>query len=466
MYPRRRSILLGKFLFKIMYFELKEGKLIKRKCEDGMVIDDAVLKNIYTKKIDEKHNLLIDTQHDKCYIINESAEKVGIPKEIYNEIIKPKESNKDSSPNKIVTFILAITYSCNLHCTYCYQQHDPDLNRNLISKADLRKVLDTIGEYMVNHPDKQVEMGLFGGEPLLVQNEEIIDEVFKFCKEKKIRVHITTNGVNLDYYLKKIIINRKIISSINPTIDSVKLNYSTRKNLNDNKNVDGETEKIIKCVKTLLYYKVPVNIATNVDRHNCKHIWETHDDFKRLGLMDDDRFVWSIGRVDDRLYETNYPDIIREDEIISELLKYKMPINMHAAFLKTTYNLVNKMGVDLHQHELKGIHNYCWNSSNQDIVFYIDNDLNTYRCTYTVGRPKYKIFDFSKEQIETYKIRDVTNIQYRECEECKIGGYCGGGCQLSHAVNFERCCQYEKETFENFVDNILISYIKMKLKEL
>ena len=111
MYPRRRSILLGKFLFKIMYFELKEGKLIKRKCEDGMVIDDAVLKNIYTKKIDEKHNLLIDTQHDKCYIINESAEKVGIPKEIYNEIIKPKESNKDSSPNKIVTFVHIVTNS-------------------------------------------------------------------------------------------------------------------------------------------------------------------------------------------------------------------------------------------------------------------------------------------------------------------------------------------------------------------
>ena len=122
------------------------------------------------------------------------------------------------------------------------------------------------------------------------------------------------------------------------------------------------------------------------------------------------------------------------------------------------------MGYNTHQDELKGINNYCWTSSNLDNVFYIDSNMKTYRCTYTVGRPQKSIFDFTLENLMKYEIPQKNSDSYEECTNCEIGGYCGGGCQLSHSTNFEKCCGEEKKNFEQFMDRIFIPYINKILK--
>ena len=71
----------------------------------------------------------------------------------------------------------------------------------------------------------------------------------------------------------------------------------------------------------------------------------TLDDLKKLQLLQDKNFAWTIGRVDDRLYETNFPDIMMESEILAELQSKPLPDNVHAAFLKTCYNFADKMGL-------------------------------------------------------------------------------------------------------------------------
>lgn len=441
-----------------MIYELDNGKLKKLNDNGVLIKDNHILNQIYTTNLNDDTMLIIDSNKNKCYIVSKDIINNGIPQNLYKNLVKKEKRHVHTSSD--VTFIIAMSYNCNLHCTYCYQQHDKALDKKLISKDSLNNILNVIEKYMNKNPDKNIELGLFGGEPLLRQNEPIIDLILSFCKKHGIRVHITTNGYNLDYFLKKIIINRRIISSINPTIDSLKLNYVTRKNLSNDKNCNEETTKLILCIKTLLNYGINVNVATNVDKHNYKDIWKTYDDFCELELMQNKFFTWSIGRVDDRLYETNYPDIIHESEIITELLNHEIPANMHIAFLKTTYNLVIKMGLKLNQKELKGEHNYCWNSSTLDNVFYVDSSLRTFRCTYTVGRPNHSLFKFSLDNIESYKANNITNESYKECIGCKIGGYCGGGCQLSHKTDFDRCCSYEQETFEMFLNKIFIPYIK------
>lgn len=300
---------------------------------------------------------------------------------------------------------------------------------------------------------------MFGGEPLLPANETIIDKVFDFCKNNFIPVNIVTNGSYLEYYIKKIVINRAIIGTICPTIDSTSLNYVTRRTISEESN-RSNTEKLIKCIKTLLYYGIKVNVATNIDRHNVDQLERIKDDFEKLGLLQNrECFEWSIGRVDDRLCETGYKDIITEGEIIEKLLEIKRPINMHAAFIKTAYNLLDKIGVDIRQSERRGVHNYCWNSSPQDTVFYIDAQLKTYRCTYTVGRTDHSIMNFTLENIENYFPVNRTALDYDRCKKCNIGGYCGGGCQLTYQINPSIVCKTEKESFDYFVEHVLTKYI-------
>lgn len=118
-------------------------------------------------------------------------------------------------------FILAITYKCNLHCPYCYQQHDTTLNKTIMSEEKLRYILGTIDMYKHRHPKKTISIGLFGGKPLQPETIKIVEIVLKFCVKNLIALHITTNGTNLSLFLKLFIMHRNIISSINSTIDSM-----------------------------------------------------------------------------------------------------------------------------------------------------------------------------------------------------------------------------------------------------
>ena len=88
-----------------------------------------------------------------------------------------------------------------------------------------------------------------------------------------------------------------------------------------------------------------------------------------------------------------------------------------------------------------------------------------YRCTCTVGRSRYSLFDFSYENLTNYRPVAVTCNSYAECKDCKIGGFCGGGCQLSHQIDFKKCCTYEEEVFSHFMKTLFIPYIKSKYNE-
>ena len=166
-----------------------------------------------------------------------------------------------------------------------------------------------------------------------------------------------------------------------------------------------------------------------------------------------------------RLYETNFPDIMMESEILAELQSKPLPDNVHAAFLKTCYNFADKMGLKLNLREHKQTHSYCWSTSSSSNVFYVDMNLKTYRCTCTVGRSRYSLFDFSYENLTNYRPVAVTCNSYAECKDCKIGGFCGGGCQLSHQIDFKKCCTYEEEVFSHFMKTLFIPYIKSKYNE-
>lgn len=371
-------MLLGIFLYNgTMFYELKNGTLVETKDAQGNFDLTQVLGNKYLEDVDSEKCVIVDTYSNRCFLISKDLLHHGVSEEVYHKMLDSDETDSNKSSEE-VTFILTITYKCNMHCTYCYQQNDKTLEKKLISDETLDKILSIIAQYMEANPNKTVRLGLFGGEPLLIENEKVIDKILQFCKEHKTTVHITTNGSFLSYYLKKFIINRRFISGIYPTIDSMALNYMTRYDLDPSRNNTNETFKLLCCIKTLLHYGIHVDLGTNIDRHNHKEIWNTLDDLKKLQLLQDKNFAWTIGRVDDRLYETNFPDIMMESEILAELQSKPLPDNVHAAFLKTCYNFADKMGLKLNLREHKQTHSYCWSTSSSSNVFYVDMNLKTY----------------------------------------------------------------------------------------
>ena len=97
-----------------MFYELKNGTLVETKDAQGNFYLIQVLGNKYLEDVDS----------EKCVIVDSDE----------------TDSNKSSEE---VTFILTITYKCNMHCTYCYQQNDKTLEKKLISDETLDKILRT-----------------------------------------------------------------------------------------------------------------------------------------------------------------------------------------------------------------------------------------------------------------------------------------------------------------------------------
>lgn len=289
-------MLLGIFLYNgTMFYELKNGTLVETKDAQGNFDLTQVLGNKYLEDVDSEKCVIVDTYSNRCFLISKDLLHHGVSEEVYHKMLDSDETDSNKSSEE-VTFILTITYKCNMHCTYCYQQNDKTLEKKLISDETLDKILSIIAQYMEANPNKTVRLGLFGGEPLLIENEKVIDKILQFCKEHKTTVHITTNGSFLSYYLKKFIINRRFISGIYPTIDSMALNYMTRYDLDPSRNNTNETFKLLCCIKTLLHYGIHVDLGTNIDRHNHKEIWNTLDDLKKLQLLQDKNFAWTIVR--------------------------------------------------------------------------------------------------------------------------------------------------------------------------
>lgn len=87
---------------------------------------------------------------------------------------------------------LVVTNNCNLHCTYCYETHNP----SVMSFDTAKKIIDTELNCIDN--DDHTEFDFFGGEPFL--NFNLIREIFEYIKSsskqlnKQVHCFASTNG--------------------------------------------------------------------------------------------------------------------------------------------------------------------------------------------------------------------------------------------------------------------------------
>lgn len=449
--------------------EISNGKLKRMEIQDNSEILVPSIDHLIIKHLGNKV-CIINSYTNRCILLD-TIDWNGIgkyPKTVAEVLeYKPITSEYDIYSNKIVdtknkstSFVIALSYACNLKCTYCYQQHNDKLNKNKITTENLDYILSTIIEYKNNHNDENIVIELFGGEPLLPENHDDIIKIFDFCVENRISVGITTNGSFLGYYLKELIIYRGLNMSIFTTIDSLFNNETTR--CERNKNIPtAHANSILQNVKLLIDNGVRVSIAANIDKHNINQIGSMINFYEQEEFLSNEKFSFVIGRVDDRFYETNYKDILSETDILKKLGEFSMiPDGVYASFIRAPYELCKKIGVNYRQQELKGSGNYCWAAAPYENVFYIDPDLDTFRCTYTVGRKEFSEFKFSSDNLKNYKKPNRTYRDNKKCSICKIGGYCGGGCEQSAKINFDKQCENEQKSFEDFLNQIFYPEIQ------
>lgn len=380
------------------------------------------------------------------------------PDVLIREAERQTERIRDSIPYQIA---LCPTYSCNLRCTYCFQQSNPLLDKRVIDGDNLAKFLSHVDGRVTavraGNPNKAVVLQLFGGEPFTRATKSVVREILAFCRSRKVHLAATSNGVALDDFFEMLLPYHGYIANIGITIDGVGSFHDGRRRGAD---AQGTFDRIVRNVNVLIRAGIKVTTSLTLDASNLGQLAPFLDFAQAQGWVDHPCIDLSVARVDDRKYETGYEAVMSEAELLKELLdsnaRKNFPRNIRFAFLNTSLALAKRLHCTFNQNESgRDRFKYCWASSKRNEIVYVDAALDVYRCTYTAGDKKLKVGTlFEGFSLDGW--RDHGTWGKKECRECSIGGYCSGGCGLSARADFQRNCLEEKKNFDYFIENVMI----------
>lgn len=164
-----------------------------------------------------------------------------------------------------------VTYYCNFRCPYCFE-NVANKNIELMKETIIsNEVVDDVFRFI----DKQIENGkkfgnltLFGGEPLLKENREIIEYIVKKACQYNVRVDAITNGYDLDSYFN--LIEEGYIHKLKITFDGVGESHNCRRCHEED---PDSFSKIVYNIDHLLKNsKVYVELRGNINIDNIDNI--------------------------------------------------------------------------------------------------------------------------------------------------------------------------------------------------
>lgn len=342
--------------------------------------------------------------------------------DLYEDIAKSSNSGR----YYIKALCLNIAHDCNLRCKYCFaDEGEYKGERKLMTPEIGKKAIDFV--IKKSGPRKNIEVDLFGGEPLLAF--DTVKEIIEYAKlkekehNKNIRFTMTTNSV---------LLNDKIMEYIDKNMGNIVLSIDGRKEVNDRVrvHVDGSgcydhiLPKIKKMVsirdKSKQYYVRGTFTRNNLDFYeDIKHLADLG--FKEISVEP------VVLPADNplSLREEDIPKIFEQyDKLYEEMLKRHREGN---DFKFYHFNIDLKGGPCVYK-RISG----C-GAGHEYVAVTPDGDI--YPCHQFVGNEKFKLGNLSdgildEKIIDQFKNANVYNKP--KCRNCWAKFYCSGGCQANN----------------------------------
>ena len=338
---------------------------------------------------------------------------------------------KEKRSLKTATFVL--TYDCNFNCPYCYERN---IDSNGAYKHMTKQQIDAIFSYYNEYIEWII---LYGGEPLLEENKEIIEYIFKRGADSNYT--ITTNGYMLLEYmelLKGIKLKRLMV-----TIDGDKEEHNRRRVLKGQ--TTGTFNKIIAGIELALKNNISVKIRMNVSADNIDSCLELREQLKndylpyyKCGLLmfELQALFQHEKKLKDDINERILPPHIynREKWATSDNTMTRKVSRLLQPFFNK--NTIEPM--------------YCACGAESHLRFY-DCEGYVYSCALALGKPSLSIGTYYpkiERKTSGYMFRNIEAIE--KCKDCVLKFLCGGGCSNtiidSNGNNqFPNCSQIQHE---------------------
>lgn len=392
------------------------------------ILEDEGLKKLEDLKEELKDKYSQEEIEEAYLEIKELIdENILYTKDLYKDIAYSFEDGKDY----IKALCLNIAHDCNLRCKYCFaDEGEYRGKREFMSFEVGKKAIDFVIEH--SGPRKNIEVDLFGGEPLMVFDtvKKIVEYGRKAGEEsgKIIRFTMTTNCT---------LLTDEMMDYLNENMVNIVLSLDGRKEVNDKVRVrrdgSGSYDLIVPKIKKMIqkrdsdkaYYVRGTFTRENID-FSQDLIFLANEGFKEISIepvvLPEDHPL-SIRKEDleniSKEYEKIYRELLKRKKENKEINFYHFNINLDGG--PCVYKRISGCGAG---------HEYVAVTPNGDI----------YPCHQFVGNEDFKIGNIFNETMredigKTFKKAHIYNKP--KCKECWARFYCSGGCQANN-YNFNK----------------------------
>lgn len=370
------------------------------------------------------------------------------------------------------SFIFIPSYDCNFRCPYCIEGQMSCDGKKWSKRAFTREMVDRAYEAMLEiGPHKELhdkQITLYGGEPLLAENKEIVTYMIeKGCSLGYCFMAIT-NGYDLDEFVD--LLGPEKLKFLQITVDGMKEWHDRRRvHYRDG----GSFDKIVANIGLALKAGVRVNVRVNTDRLNFDSITTLKALFTELGYYDyDNRF-------------SMYAGFLYDSENLNPAVDQSAPKKAESSYFGTLTELDAKIretrpGISCPSDRLfrelyRSIANkktLAFNSigcASQSGAYVLDPKGDIYTCMEIVGQSQYVIGNYAtpegirwnEEERQRWQGRNISTSP--TCSRCKYAFMCKGGCAI-HCLKGNghdaQHCRSFREMFKTSVNKAYRAYLK------
>ncbi|PAJ75928.1 hypothetical protein CJF42_02590 [Pseudoalteromonas sp. NBT06-2] len=392
-----------------------------------------------------------------------------------HSFFKQYATNKANTMIKQAPYYLIMpTYSCNLRCPYCFQDHmrtDPNYSHLLkkMTPETVDLVFDNLPVLEARHnfvaDEKHVRtFKFFGGEPLLKENRDIIEYTMNRARaEGKAKFLAISNGTDLQHY--KDLLGPEGISEIQITFDGTPKEHDKRRIYPDG---TGSFELISQNIQLALDLGVKIIGRINVDKNNLTDLPELADVISEKGWGKYSNFGVYLAVIVAHNEQTSDTECFGTRELNHAFIK-----------LKEQYPKLDMFQFDGDAMKKKARRVFETNKENSpqlpqfcgahNKMYVIDAFADIYACYEKTGDEKIRIGYF--DQKSGLNIHKKNECDWRSrtvasnpiCSQCRYAFYCGGGCAINAEVRTGKmhanfCDSYGKR----FRESVAEAYLESK----
>lgn len=417
---------------------------------DKLIYDLLLDDNKLTSKeelIEKYQEVYSKEEIEEAYQDLEELVKEGM---LYSEDLYEEIAMQDDQDSFIKALCLNVVHDCNLRCKYCFADEGEYKGCRKPMSAEIgKRAIDFV--IKKSGKRKNIEVDLFGGEPIMVFNT--IKEIVEYAKEqekiynKNIRFTMTTNAT---------LLNDEIMEYIDKNMGNIILSIDGRKEINDKVRirVDGSGS----------YDRILPNIKKMVSMRDSSKQYYVRGTFTRNNT---DFFEDVMALANEGFTEISIEPVVLPDEHELSLRREDLPV---------IFEQYDKLYNEMMRRQVEGDNPFKFYHFNIDLnggpcvykrisgcgagheYVAVTPDGEIYPCHQFVGNKDFlmgNIYDENIDQEISTTFRKAHIYNKPKCKNCWARFYCSGGCQANNFnfngdihIPYEIGCEMQKKRIE------------------